>query len=156
MEPSQAEKDPTPRRFYRRPWFWETVVFFLVCWQESIRLSLRTSHTELPVSKVLQDVYYYNFGDFVNGYIMAFIFDGITNMFALRKPPHALNVGKFAFGQRFVASMAVLASGLIIVIFEIGRSSALTTADLADIPAGVGGAIFYLCVRFISIVVTEY
>ncbi|MGB2752265.1 MAG: hypothetical protein WBC19_09425 [Pyrinomonadaceae bacterium] len=148
MQPSENDNKTKSGRFYRRPWFWETIVFFLVCWQESVRLSLRTSHATLPVGKVLQDFYYYNFGDFVNGYIMAFIFDGLANMFALRKPPHTLAVGKFTIRQKPVAIAAALLSALIIVIFEIGSSSAFTTADLADIPAGVAGAFFYLCVRF--------
>ena len=70
--------------FLTRPWFIETAVFFFVLWQESFWLSARTSHQILPINQTLQNYYYYNFGDFVNGYIMAYIIDGIVNFTLLK------------------------------------------------------------------------
>ncbi|MBK8302581.1 MAG: hypothetical protein IPK98_03915 [Chloracidobacterium sp.] len=142
MQPSENDNKTKSGRFYRRPWFWETIVFFLVCWQESVRLSLRTSHATLPVGKVLQDFYYYNFGDFVNGYIMAFIFDGLVDV-RTQKTSAQLAVGKFTIRQNLSRSRPLSVS-VDNCHFEIGSSSAFTTADLADIPAGVAG--FFTCV----------
>ena len=43
--------------FFTRPWVIETVVFFLVAWQESIRLSIRTAHAGAVTSR-LTDFYF--------------------------------------------------------------------------------------------------
>ena len=66
--------------FLRRPWVVETLLFFLIAWQESFRLSQRTAGKGFS-PRWLKDFYFYNFGDFVNGYIMAYIMDGLANYF---------------------------------------------------------------------------
>ena len=66
--------------FWRAPWTIETVVFFLVLWQEGIRLELRTAHRRLAMPSWLQDAYYYHSGDFANGYVNAFLIDGVASL----------------------------------------------------------------------------
>lgn len=143
--------------FFTRPWVIETVVFFLVAWQESIRLSIRTAHAGAVTSR-LTDFYFYNFGNFVNGYIMAYIFDGLVNYFIfLQKPPdskfYTIFVSKITPGINTI--LATLGSALVIIIFEAGQSSAFTTADLWDIPAGAGGALVYCVIRFTMLKLTS-
>ena len=63
-----------------KPWILETLFFWGVLWQESFRLSSRTSQQVLLVGSGLQDFYYYHFGDFVNGYVIAYVLDGLVNL----------------------------------------------------------------------------
>jgi len=140
---------------FTRPWVVETLFFFLIAWQESIRLSLRTSGIGFS-PRWLKDFYFYNFGDFVNGYIMAYIFDGLTNYFIFQKKEvNCYSIFQVKFTKAKSAILACVISAIIIIIFEIGQSSALTTADLMDIPAGVGGAIFYCWVRLLILHMTK-
>ena len=138
--------------FLTRPWFIETAVFFLVLWQESFRLSARTSHQILPVNQNLQNYYYYNFGDFVNGYIMAYIIDGIIN-FTLLKSSASYKFSRFEVTKRRSISIATLISISVVVVFELSQSTA-TTSDVNDIPAGVAGAILYYLIRLFSLKIT--
>ncbi len=72
MTTNNTSKNKTLLSSLARPWVMETVVFWFVLWQESFRLSARTLHKILPINFKLQEYYYY-YGDFVNGYIMAYI-----------------------------------------------------------------------------------
>jgi hypothetical protein len=131
--------------FLLRPWVLESVFFFLALWQESFRLSSRTAHKSLPVSLRLQHFYYYNFGDFVNGYVMAFIIDGLMNLLRLEKNT-SFNIAGFFISKKGSALFATLLSVFIVVIFEITRSASVTS-DINDIPAGILGAFIYYLVR---------
>jgi hypothetical protein len=145
--------DKIIKGFYKRPWVVETVFFFLVLWQESARLSLRTANKDFSSNR-LRDFYFYNFGDFVNGYIMAFILDGLTNYFIIQKNQSGSKFYKifnFTVTERTNAILASVVSTVIIAVFEVGQSSAYTTADLMDIPAGAGGAIVYCIVRIVML-----
>ena len=71
---------PAPRPFLRRPWVVESLVFFGVLWQESLRLEWRTAHRVLPLPKSVTAFYYYQAGDFANGYVNAFLLDGLTDL----------------------------------------------------------------------------
>lgn len=139
--------------FLKRPWVVETIVFFLVAWQESFRLSSRTAHKLLPVNKQIQDYYYFNFGDFVNGYIIAFIADGLINFLVL-KTASFYKVFGLRISKRTNALLSTLLSIVIIVAFEMSQSGS-TTSDAKDIPAGVAGAVLFCIVRFIAIKFTE-
>lgn len=139
--------------FLKRPWVVETIVFFLVAWQESFRLSSRTAHKLLPVNKQIQDYYYFNFGDFVNGYIIAFIADGLINFLVLKTAPFYKVFG-LRITKRTNALLSTLFSAVIIVLFELSQSGS-TTSDARDIPAGVAGAVLFCIVRFIAIKFTE-
>lgn len=118
-------------------------MFFAVLWQESIRLELRTAHRVLPLTPGLTQWYYFQFGDFVNGYINAFIVDGLAEFIRRRQAGGALPPDRARMQQAFIASVLSMVS---ILVVEIGPSS-LNRADLADIPAGVAGALLYLGVR---------
>lgn len=151
------DKEPTNKKiltYLATPWIIETIVFFLVMWQESFRLSSRTSHKILPINKHIQNYYYYNFGDFVNGYIIAFIIDGVINLVFLK-------TGKFymLFGYRITKKMNAILSTLIsifiVVIFELIQSAS-TTSDIKDIPAGVLGAISFYFIRLFALSLAEH
>jgi len=131
----------------RLPWILESILFWLILWQESARLSWRTAQTRLPIGDWLQNFYYYNFGDFVNGYGIAFIVDGLVNLIFLRKRPEISDAGRKSILEFRVVIFAGVLSVIIITVFEVGRSSAFTTADIADIPAGFAGAILYCVIR---------
>ncbi len=141
--------------FLRNPWILESIIFFIVLWQESFRLSSRTSHKILPVSRQLQNFYYYNFGDFVNGYVFAFVIDGVSNLM-LFKNRESYTVLGFKINMHKNAFLASLVSIFIIVIFEL-MQSASTTSDINDIPAGILGAILYFVIRLLGLrLVSEY
>jgi hypothetical protein len=134
-----------------QPWVVETIVFFLVLWQEDIRLRLRTGGWRLPLPGVVQRFYYYQFGDFANGFVNALVIDGVVDIaLAARQKQRQKEDESTADKQhrsRVVRALVATAlSALSIVALEL-HSSALTTADLQDIPAGLGGALCYLCVR---------
>ena len=76
----------------------ETLFFLVALWQETFRLSSRTAHVVLPVSKQLQNFYYYNFGDFVNGYVMAFMADGVIQM-PIKKNPQ-FRISRYHFTKK--------------------------------------------------------
>lgn len=148
-------KNKAPLSLLARPWFFESLIFFLTLWQESFRLSSRTSHKILPISLKLQNYYYYNFGDFVNGYIMAFIIDGFINL-TLFKKSTSYKISGFEITKRSSALLATLFSIAIVVIFELTQSTA-TTSDINDIPAGILGAILYYLVRLLALkFISEY
>ena len=114
-EPAQNK---TTIPWLRRPWFPESVFFFIVLWQESFRLSARTAHSVLPVSKPLQDFYYYNSGDFVNGYVMAFLLDGISNLIFFKKRK-TLSVEGLRLTVQGSAVIASLLSAIVVIIYEM-------------------------------------
>lgn len=137
------------REFLGRPWFVETLLFFLIIWQEDLRLGWRTRGVTLPVSRALQDFYYFNFGNFANGYATAFLIDGLSDVIAASARGGIAASPPVRWARANPAGMAALASGLsslIIVLAEL-RDSAFTTADLGDIPAGLLGAVVFLMVR---------
>ena len=137
--------------FLKKPWVIETIFFFLILWQESFRLSLRTAKKDFSPDW-LKDFYYYNFGDFVNGYVMAYIFDGLASYLFFQKNGIGKEFYKLFIFKVTETSNAILSSSvsaIIIAIFELGQSSALTTADLMDIPAGAGGAMVYCVIRLL-------
>lgn len=141
------------RRFITKPWIPETIVFFAVLWQESVRLSLRTAKRELPIARWLQDFYYFNFGDFVNGYVIAYLIDGITELASNRARPENDQPGISILGipRVVVAVCATVLSGLIVIAFELGIAPLTTTSDINDIPAGLGGAMLYCFVRLVAL-----
>jgi hypothetical protein len=145
--------DSAPRtrwRVWQRPWMVETVVLFLVLWQESIRLELRTAHRTLPVPPAVERFYYYQFGDFANGYLNAFLLDGLASIGIARLAgPRAGQAPRWWYNARTRAWLATALSALSIVAVEL-RPSALTAADWQDIPAGVAGAVGYLAVRLFA------
>jgi hypothetical protein len=136
-----------------RPWILESIFFFLVIWQESFRLSSRTMHKILPVSPWLQKYYYYNFGDFVNGFIIAFIIDGAINVIFIKKALY-YKISGFQITKTTITILATLFSIVVVVVFEL-MQSASTTPDVKDIPAGVFGALFYLFIRMIALKLTS-
>lgn len=145
------------RSFLKKSWIVETIFFFLVLWQESVRLSLRIANKDHSVNS-LRDFYFYNFGDFVNGYVMAFIIDGLANYLLFQKTrpdSKSYKIFKVTVTRTTTAIIAAIVSIAVIMFFEIGQSSAFTTADLNDIPAGAGGAIFYCVIRLIMIEITK-
>jgi hypothetical protein len=135
--------------FIFKPWVLESVFFFAVMWQESFRLSARTSHRVLPVHIQIQQYYYYNFGDFVNGYIIAFLADGIIHL-TLLKRKSSYTVAGIEITSRRNAFLSTIFSAIIISIFEL-MHSASTTSDINDIPAGILGGIFYYIIRMIAL-----
>lgn len=139
--------------YLARPWFIESIIFFLVLWQESFRLSSRTSQKILPVPLEFQNYYYYNFGDFVNGYIMAFIIDGMIN-FTLLKHSLSYRVGRFEVTKIKNALLATLISISIVAAYEL-MPSTTTTSDVNDIPAGIFGSFLYFLVRMLALRYTE-
>jgi len=136
----------------RRAWMPETLFFFVVLWQEAFRLSSRTAHVVLPVSKQLQNFYYYNFGDFVNGYVIAFLADGVIQMMLFKKNPQ-LRISRFHFTKKGSALISTLFSIAVVVGYELMPSTS-TTSDVMDIPAGIFGALFYLVVRWFALRLT--
>jgi len=142
-------KNKSALSYLARPWFIESLIFFFVLWQESFRLSSRTSHKILPINLTLQNYYYYNFGDFVNGYIMGFIIDGVINL-ALLKKTTSYKILRFQITKRKNALLATLLSMSIVVIFELTQSTT-TTPDVNDIPAGIFGAFLYYLIRLLAL-----
>jgi len=142
-------KNKNVRTYLARPWLFESLFFFLVLWQESFRLSSRTSHKILPISSTLQKYYYYNFGDFVNGYIIAFIIDGIINL-TLLKTGTSYKISSFQITKRKNAFLATGFSITVVVIFELTQSTT-TTSDINDIPAGIFGALLYYLIRLFAL-----
>lgn len=142
-------KNKNVLHYLKRPWLPETVFFFITLWQEAFRLSSRTAHKTLPVSAGLQHYYYYNFGDFVNGYIMAFFIDGFFNLLCI-KNRMSYNIAGFDISKRRSALFATLISACIVVVFEWVQSS-FVTSDLQDIPAGILGALLYYIVRLFAL-----
>jgi hypothetical protein len=149
--PDYDRKKPIP--FLSRPWIIETIVFFLVAYQESFRLSSRTAHKLLPVSKQIQDYYYFNFGDFVNGYIIAFIADGLIN-FLVIKSASSYKLFGLQITKRTNALFSTLFSAVIIVLFELSQSGS-TTSDIMDIPAGIAGALLFCLTRLVALKISE-
>jgi hypothetical protein len=151
------DKKPVNKKYLQylaTPWLIETVVFFLVMWQESFRLSLRTSHMILPINKHIQNYYYYNFGDFVNGYIIAFIIDGVINLVFLKTNKFYMIFG-FRVTKKMNAILSTLISVFIVVIFELLQSTS-TTSDIKDIPAGVLGAVSFYFIRLFALMLAEH
>lgn len=151
------DKETTDKKYLQylaTPWIIETVVFFLVMWQESFRLSSRTSHKILPVNKHIQDYYYYSFGDFVNGYIIAFIIDGVINLVLLKTNKFYMIFG-YRITKKTNAILSTLVSIFIVAIFELIQSAS-TTSDIKDIPAGVLGAISFYFIRLVALMLADY
>jgi hypothetical protein len=134
---------PAPRPFFRRPWVVESLVFFGVLWQESLRLEWRTAHRVLPLPPNVTAFYYYQAGDFANGYVNAFLLDGLTD---LARHWAARRRGGSVERQGLQAMLATVLSIVSIVLIEL-VPSAVNHPDVGDIPAGVVGALLYLCVR---------
>ena len=130
-----------------RPWTLESVVFFAVLWQESLRLEWRTAGRALPLPPRVTQFYYLNAGDFVNGYINAFLIDGVTE---LMRHGWARRRGVKAGGSRAQAVAASAISALVIVAVELFPST-LNRPDPADVPAGIVGALLYLGVRLFAL-----
>lgn len=103
----------------------------------------------MPIPLTLQNYYYYNFGDFVNGYIMAFITDGIINLTLLNKGK-PFKILRIEITKRSSALLATLFSISVVVIYELTQS-ATTTSDANDIPAGIMGAFFYYLIRQLAL-----
>lgn len=139
--------------YLTRPWVIETIIFCLVLYQESFRLSARTANRLLPVSKQLQDFYYFNFGDFVNGYVIAYMADGLINML-LFKSDNFYRLAGIQISKRANTLFATLFSSIIIIVFELSGSGS-TTSDLMDIPAGILGAILFYLIRQITLKIAE-
>jgi hypothetical protein len=150
---SKYSNNKTVFSFLRKPWILESIIFFLALWQESFRLSSRTSHKILPVSKQVQNFYYYNFGDFVNGYVIAFIIDGVSGLILFRNRG-SYSVSGFTINMQKNAFLASLISTFIVAIFELTQSAS-TTSDINDIPAGILGAIIYFVVRMLALKLTS-
>ncbi|MBL0145352.1 MAG: hypothetical protein IPP48_05960 [Chitinophagaceae bacterium] len=150
---SKHSDDKRTFPYLRKPWILETIFFFVVLWQESFRLSSRTSHKILPLTKRLQHIYYYNFGDFVNGYVIAFIVDGVSNLFLFKQRESYKLLG-FKISTRKNAFLASLISIFVVAIFELTQSTS-TTSDINDIPAGVLGAILYFFIRLLALKLTS-
>jgi hypothetical protein len=129
------------------PWAIEIMALCMVVFQESFRLESRTAHRVLPIPRGIQDLYYFNFGDFSNGFINAFIIDGIAATVlipAVRKRLAAVP------SPITIAGIATLLSVLIVVVFETAQN-AFNFVDLADIPAGIAGALAYFAVRIVAL-----
>ncbi len=142
------------KSFLAKPWFLETVVFFLVLWQESFRLSSRTAHQTLPIGSPFQSFYYYYFGDFVNGFVMAFILDGLAEMALFRKQANRIaqpKYPKFKITQKVLTLSATFLSILMIIVVELGWLSLATTSDILDIPAGIAGAFLFSFIRLFAL-----
>jgi hypothetical protein len=150
---SKYSDDKRAFPYLRKPWILETVFFFIVLWQESFRLSSRTSHKILPIAKRFQNIYYYNFGDFVNGYVIAFIADGVSNLILFKKRESYRLLG-FKISTKKNAFLSSLISIFIVAIFELTQSIS-TTSDINDIPAGVLGAILYFIIRLLALKLTS-
>lgn len=131
----------------RRPWVPECVGFFLVLWQEAVRLDLRGAHRVLPIPSSLTAAYYFQFGDFVNGYINAFILDGLTEWFRSRGDTRR---GLSNVMRQRQAIAATVCSILVIMAVEL-IPNAFNQADWRDIPAGAAGALLYLGIRLFAI-----
>ena len=106
------------------------------------------------VSVVIEDdegremvVAYLNAGDFVNGYINAFLIDGVTE---LMRHGWARRRGVTAGGSRAQAVAASAISALVIVAVELFPST-LNRPEPADVPAGIVGALLYLGVRLFAL-----
>lgn len=139
--------------YLNKPWILETIFFFLVLWQESIRLSTRTSDRKLSLGKQLQDFYYY-FGDFANGYVIAFLIDALCGVIIFKnKPVEKKNYSLLGFkiNKQSNVFLVSLLTVLIVIIYELGFTSFSTTSDLNDVPAGALGAFLYFAVRVYSI-----
>lgn len=134
------------RRVARRPWIPETLVFALVVWQEAIRLELRTAGTFLPIGRGMTAFYYLNAGDFVNGFINAFLLDGVSEIVRSWRSGTRPDPAP----QRRQAIVMTIASMLVIVAVEL-VPSALNVPDVRDIPAGLAGALLYLGIRWFGI-----
>jgi hypothetical protein len=137
-----------------KPWILETLFFWGVLWQESFRLSSRTSQRVLLIGSGLQEFYYYHFGDFVNGYVIAYMFDGLVNLFLFRKMEREIELPRtsvFRISRRTLTLFAALFSCTIITIFELGVTSLSTTSGIYDIPAGILGALIYCAVRLFAL-----
>lgn len=136
--------------FLHRPWIIETLCFFLVLWQEAFRLEARTAQRHLPVSRRVRDFYYFHFGDFANGFAIAYLLDGVANYVLSSRlasgatPITVLGVG---LSTRRLTLVATVLSCACITALELGLASASTTSDIADIPAGLAGALVYWLIR---------
>lgn len=130
-----------------RPWTLESVVFFAVLWQESLRPARRSAGRALPLPPRGTQFYYLNAGDFVNGYINAFLIDGVTDVM---RHGWARRRGVTAGGSRAQAVAASAISALVIVAVELFPST-LNRPDPADVPAGIVGALLYLGVRLFAL-----
>ncbi len=139
------------------PWLLETIFFFLVLGQESLRLSWRTAEEKLPVSSGLQDFYYYYFGDFVNGFVIAYLIDGLSNLILFRNQSSDAyyTIATVRINKYKNAILSAMIASLIILIYELGWTPVSTTSDLLDVPGGVSGALMYLLVRCLSLRILE-
>lgn len=107
------------------------------------------------MSRQLQKFYYYNFGDFVNGYVFAFVIDGVSSLMLFRKR-ESYTVFGFKINMHKNAFLASMVSIFIIAIFELTQSAS-TTSDINDIPAGILGAMLYFVIRLLGLrLVSEY
>ncbi len=107
---------------------------------------------QLPVPQAVQTAYYYRFGDFANGYVNAFLVDGVVDLglsyWRGRGSRSQETSGRL--GLRLRAAFAALVSALSIVLYEVFVPG-LARADWLDVPAGVLGALVYLGVRVAAI-----
>ena len=142
------------KSFFAKPWILETLFFWGALWQESFRLSSRTSQQVLLVGSGLQDFYYYHFGDFVNGYVIAYVLDGLATLVLFRKTEREtdqLGTSISRISRSALTLFATLFSGMVITVFELGVTPLSTTSDIYDIPAGILGALVYCVVRLFAL-----
>ena len=142
------------KSFISKPWILETLFFWGALWQESFRLSSRTSQQVLLVGSGLQDFYYYHFGDFVNGYVIDYILDGLANVALFRKTERETKkpgMSTSRISRIALTFFATLFSGMVITAFELGVTPLSTTSDIYDIPAGILGALVYCIVRLFAL-----
>ena len=136
----------------------ETIAFFLVLGQESFRLGARTSQRVLPIGSQLQDFYYYHFGDFVNGFVIAYVVDGVADLvLASRKAQSSAQprFPKAVITSQTLTICASLFSGMIVTAFELGVMPLKTTSDVYDIPAGLMGALVFCLIRLLALRISQ-
>lgn len=132
------------------PWIAEIIALALVVFQEGFRLESRTAHRVLPIPPSLQSFYYYHFGDFSNGFVNAFIVDGLVDTLLVPMTMRLRYQPRLLPSPQVRLLIAVLASVAIVVAFEVVQNS-ITQSDLADIPAGIAGACAYFLVRLFAL-----
>ena len=136
----------------------EIIANTIVGTQELVRIALRGNGIVLPFSEQVNNFYLYNWGDYINGFQIAFL----TNWLGDKVANKAANFAERRYGQDSVLYKItdnLRGDGLMNTISGATGSAAvvfaettgfLTVPDSRDIPAGILGALSYVAVRYFA------
>ncbi|MCE1199650.1 MAG: hypothetical protein LWW85_11825 [Marinilabiliales bacterium] len=141
------------RKYIFRPWLAESIVLFLVLAQEVARLFALHSNLPLSFGSGFHRFYNLGLGNFVHGYVMAFVLDLAINLIFKKdseeQEEQIISLAGFGLSRFICAIVSVALSALAVVMFEAEPISVAPEMD--RIPAGLAGSLLYLIIRLMAL-----